>query len=128
MHTPRLLTLICLASYLSEVKVPEPTLMESLAFTLGCRRSALSWREAVTASTIAELRELLQSDSADLTRSFDKPSLGFVFTGQGAQWHAMGRELFQYPIFARSLQESDVYLSDFGADWSLLSGNNLCCQ
>ncbi|KAL8828179.1 MAG: hypothetical protein Q9191_002743, partial [Dirinaria sp. TL-2023a] len=110
-----------LASYLSEAKASDDAMfLEQLAFTLGHRRSTLDWREAVAASTSTELREALASSSGNFTRSFNKPSLGFVFTGQGSQWHAMGRELFSYEIFAKSMQESDAYLKDFGADWSLL--------
>ncbi|KAL8676982.1 MAG: hypothetical protein Q9186_006557 [Xanthomendoza sp. 1 TL-2023] len=110
-----------IASYLSGNKLSDDeALMDRLAFTLGSRRSALSWREAVAASTPAELSELLSGTPANSARSFDKPALGFVFTGQGAQWPAMGRELFIYPVFAKSMQESDAYLRDCGADWSLL--------
>ncbi|KAL8697020.1 MAG: hypothetical protein Q9224_002506, partial [Gallowayella concinna] len=111
-----------IASYLSGNKLSDDeALMDRLAFTLGSRRSALSWREAVAASTPAELSELLSGTPANSARSFDKPALGFVFTGQGAQWPAISRELFIYPVFAKSMQESDAYLRDCGADWSLLA-------
>jgi acyl transferase domain-containing protein len=31
-----------------------------------------------------------------------------VFTGQGAQWHAMGRELVKtYPVFALTIEVAD---------------------
>ena len=44
-----------------------------------------------------------------------------VFTGQGAQWHAVGRELIMaYPPFKASLEEDEIYLKELGADWSLL--------
>jgi acyl transferase domain-containing protein/NADPH:quinone reductase-like Zn-dependent oxidoreductase len=47
-------------------------------------------------------------------------TLGFVFTGQGAQWYAMGRELIiQYPIFRESLVQAEKCLDDLGASWSL---------
>ena len=75
----------------------------------------------MAASSLTELRETLAISSETFTRSTDKPALGFVFTGQGSQWHAMGRELFSYQTFAKSMQESDAYLKDFGAEWSLLS-------
>jgi acyl transferase domain-containing protein len=43
-----------------------------------------------------------------------------VFTGQGAQWYAMGRELIEpYPVFKATLFEAESYLNDFGTDWSL---------
>ena len=54
-------------------------------------------------------------------RSSKRPRLGFVFTGQGAQWHAMGRELIdQYPVFKATLIEVERQLKSFGASWSLL--------
>ena len=99
--------------------------MERLAFTLSHRRSRLGWREAVAASSPTELYEILSENPGNFTRSIDKPALGFVFTGQGSQWHAMGRELFSSPIFAKSMRESDAYLTDFGADWSLIGRNDL---
>ncbi|KAF2108586.1 hypothetical protein BDV96DRAFT_504431 [Lophiotrema nucula] len=49
------------------------------------------------------------------------PRLGMVFTGQGAQWNAMGRELIEsYPLFRSTIQEAERYLDEFGADWSLV--------
>ncbi|CAL3970576.1 unnamed protein product, partial [Diplocarpon coronariae] len=49
------------------------------------------------------------------------PRIGFIFTGQGAQWYAMGRELFDaYPIFAATMERIDRYLTKLGANFSLL--------
>ncbi|EEY14055.1 fatty acid synthase S-acetyltransferase [Verticillium alfalfae VaMs.102] len=51
--------------------------------------------------------------------------MGFVFTGQGAQWYGMGRELFeQYPIYAAAIARADDCLRAFGADWSLVEELN----
>ncbi len=48
------------------------------------------------------------------------PRIGMVFTGQGAQWHAMARELIApFPVFQASLEEAAGYLREFGANWSL---------
>lgn len=47
-------------------------------------------------------------------------ALGFVFTGQGAQWHAMGRELLVYPVFRESIEAADEYMKILGSPWSLL--------
>lgn len=49
----------------------------------------------------------------------DKPVLGFVFTGQGAQWAGMGRELLEYSVFKDSITRSDHYLREVGCTWSL---------
>lgn len=54
-------------------------------------------------------------------RSNKPPNIGFVFTGQGAQWWAMGRELiWAYPIFRDTLVEAERCLIEFGATYSLI--------
>lgn len=46
--------------------------------------------------------------------------LVFVYTGQGAQWWAMGQHLFERePVFRRTLEEIDFYLKPL-AGWSLV--------
>ncbi|HLW68234.1 MAG TPA: type I polyketide synthase, partial [Gemmataceae bacterium] len=48
------------------------------------------------------------------------PPLVFVFTGQGAQWWAMGRQLLERePVFRRSVREIDKLLRPL-AGWSLI--------
>ncbi|MEM7181271.1 MAG: SDR family NAD(P)-dependent oxidoreductase [Spirochaetota bacterium] len=48
------------------------------------------------------------------------PNLAFIFSGQGPQWFAMGRELAEKePIFQEKLQECDRIMQEF-APWSLL--------
>lgn len=63
-------------------------------------------------------------DGAHRNRPDDLP-LGFVFTGQGAQWHAMGRELYHrhhggYPVYKAALERADRCLRRLGAAWSLV--------
>lgn len=105
---------------------PEPEeedLMSNLAFTLCQRRSILPWKVSFTASTAKELRNLLESSDPVVpspSRSTKAPTIGFVFTGQGANWHAMGRELFAvYPVFASTIAAADAHLESLGAPWSL---------
>ncbi|KUI53120.1 Lovastatin diketide synthase LovF [Cytospora mali] len=107
-----------LASYLrSQSPLPAPI---DLAFTLTERKSWFPWTTAVRASNLAELAEKLADPDRKPVRSTKVPRLGFVFNGQGAQWHAMGRELIVgYPVFRRSLLEADEILKDYGATWSL---------
>lgn len=101
---------------------PEEELMSNLAFTLCQRRSILPWKVSFTASTAKELRNLLESSDPvpSPSRSTKAPTIGFVFTGQGANWHAMGRELFAvYPVFASTIAAADAHLESLGAPWSL---------
>lgn len=49
--------------------------------------------------------------------------LGFVFTGQGAQWHAMGRELYGvngYAVYKAALERADRCIRKLGSPWSLI--------
>jgi acyl transferase domain-containing protein len=95
--------------------------LDDLAFTLGERRSVLSWRAAVTATSRSQLITALSSEGVRFSKASKDLVLGFVFTGQGAQWHAMGRELITiYPVFKNSLSLADTHLRMLGSPWSLL--------
>ena len=111
-----------LASYLHERRgVNSQKLLGDLAFTLAQRRSILPNKAAVAASSLVELIDAFGGDIIQYSKATKTPSLGFVFTGQGAQWHAMGRELVgEYPVFRKSLVMASKYLKMFGASWSLL--------
>lgn len=88
--------------------------MDNLAYTLSKTRSRLSWKTSVVASTIDEFCSILERAPAKPLQSSQVPPLGFIFTGQGAQWYAMGRELLAYSIFCKSLQEAEGYLKTLG--------------
>ncbi|CAH0050712.1 unnamed protein product [Clonostachys solani] len=98
--------------------------LESLAYTLGQRRTRFPWIAAhpvPITDGIDEVIRTLQSPKFKLTRSSGKPRIGMVFTGQGAQWHAMGRELMDaYPVYRTSLEEGEKMLKEFGAKWSMI--------
>ena len=99
----------------------EEDLLDSLVYTLSKRRSRFPWSLAVAARTSKELKQLLEDPGLKPNRASERPRLGFVFTGQGAQWYGMGRELIEaYPIFKDSLRECDQHLKELGASWSLI--------
>jgi acyl transferase domain-containing protein len=95
--------------------------LNDLAFTLGERRTVLPWRAAIVAKSASQLKKILSSECITFSKSLKAISIGFVFTGQGAQWRGMGRELIAvYPAFHESLVSADEQLKIFGASWSLL--------
>ncbi|TGO87053.1 hypothetical protein BPOR_0254g00030 [Botrytis porri] len=100
-------------------------LMSNVAYTLGQRRSLLQWRVAIPATSSFELIQALNSGKVTPMREIEPLRIGFIFTGQGAQWNAMGRELYEhYPVFAASLDACDKCLISFGAPFSLITELN----
>jgi acyl transferase domain-containing protein/NADPH:quinone reductase-like Zn-dependent oxidoreductase/ubiquinone/menaquinone biosynthesis C-methylase UbiE len=100
------------------------TLMKSLCWTLSKRRTRFPWVSAHTVQYLDSLDQVIQGLDAPQFKPVRLPSrpprIGMVFTGQGAQWHAMGRELIQaYPIFRSTLLAAEGCLRELGADWSL---------
>ena len=101
-------------------------LLSSLSLTLQ-RRTTFGWRAAFSASSSFELMHLMEKRDSKPTRASSRPRLAFVFTGQGAQWYAMGRELMHtYPIFTQVLLDAQRILRDLGADWSLVGMSSYC--
>ncbi|KAL8787994.1 MAG: hypothetical protein Q9213_001886 [Squamulea squamosa] len=109
-----------LTSWVCE-KLQDDIGLRDLAYTLSCRRSAMLWRYTLVVDTPRELLSALASPDPKLTRAASTNPLTYIFTGQGAQWYAMGRELiFACSEFRESLLESDRMLRGFGSTWSLM--------
>ncbi|KIL85244.1 polyketide synthase [Fusarium avenaceum] len=98
----------------------EPQILRSLSYTLGACKSALSFRRAIVVSTSAELLEELDQ-TVHPKRAATLAPLSFVFSGQGAQWHAMGRELISSSrCFRESIEAMDNTIRQEGGTWSLI--------
>ncbi|KAF3030660.1 t1pks [Penicillium rubens] len=94
--------------------------MGNLAYTLGQRRTFLPWRLASSAVLSQELTASLDNNAVPV-RSSKEPTVGFVFTGQGAQWHGMGKELLStYPVFKQTMRDVDTCLKSLGATFSII--------
>lgn len=95
--------------------------MENLAYTLGERRTHLEHRTFAIASSQIELEERLSKGLPAATRSQRHgENLVMVFTGQGAQWAGMGKELFENPTFRQSLETSQSFLESLGCGWNAI--------
>ena len=110
-----------LIAYLQEQQnVDDKSFLNNLAYTLGQRRSAHAWSLPVRATSVSGLIKALEDPSAKPSRASKPPRLGFVFTGQGAQWAQMGKELHSaYPLFREAIDEADSYLYTLSCPWSL---------
>ncbi|KAK2024958.1 ketoacyl-synt-domain-containing protein [Colletotrichum zoysiae] len=94
-----------------------------LAFTLNQRRSQLSWMSYAVGGSAEQLAESLQDPNCMSFRHDGSrhTRIGFVFTGQAAQWARMGSELLQYDVFANSIKAADLYFTEkLGCSWSAL--------
>ncbi|KAM0519096.1 hypothetical protein ACHAPE_004092 [Trichoderma viride] len=103
-------------------EVFQKRLVNDMAYTLGERRTHLQWRIAIAASSCSELANALNSISATPgVVASREPKVAFVYTGQGAQWAEMGKELMEsHPIFAEAVETCSNYLQTIGAEFSLL--------
>jgi acyl transferase domain-containing protein len=100
--------------WLTNHDVSNDTLAD-LAFTLASKRSSFPWR-TFSVTLPGSLTDLSWSEPARLRHDL---RLCFVFTGQGAQWPSMGRELYKYEAFRTSIVEADIYFKSLGSRWSL---------
>ncbi|KAF6811409.1 Lovastatin diketide synthase LovF 5 [Colletotrichum sojae] len=94
--------------------------LRDLSYTLATRRTRHAWRSFSIASSQKSLQASLGETSTTVVRAKTDPRLAFVFTGQGAQWAAMGMDLMVYRAFQESLLAADRYLNDLGCNWSLM--------
>lgn len=127
-HDEKGITRLCekYAQYLSSTESrrasadDDQALLDDLWYTLAHRRSTFGWKSWCFASTMDELHQKLTNGISRPLRSSKAPQMAFVFTGQGAQWHAMGRELWAYGAYRESIQQADACLKSAGCSWSVI--------
>lgn len=99
-------------------------LLSRLSYTLS-KHTMLPHRIALVSSDIDDLvSQLLMASSGPVPPREKKNSsrIAFVFSGQGAQYAEMGRQLLQSrPVFFRALERARAHLSRMGCKWDLVS-------
>lgn len=91
-------------SYLSA----NPMSLQNMSYSLATKRETFSHRafSVSTGEDAFELSRVAKPDNGKL------PRLVFTFTGQGAQWALMGKELIERePSFRDSIRALEVHLS-----------------
>ena len=118
------------ARYVKRKSLPDwhnSDILQDLSLTLSQRRSLFPWKSFVMANTPKELHwNLSEGNFTKPIRAEVAPNICFVFTGQGAQYSAMGRSLLVYSVFKRSMKEASEYLQRLGSRWVLLGKQILC--
>jgi acyl transferase domain-containing protein len=92
--------------------------MEDLAYTLALRREHLAYRSFM----IGDSTGIKLPDQLSVSKSNSSHSITYVFTGQGAQWAGMGRDLLKtYNDFAQHIQRMDrvLQLLQFPPQWTI---------
>ncbi|KAI0013981.1 hypothetical protein F4779DRAFT_625071 [Xylariaceae sp. FL0662B] len=83
--------------------------LADVAYTLGCKRSRLQQRSFRIVDKDDIVTGLAVEDRV-LTSLIQTANIAYVFTGQGAQWHAMGAQLLEYDVFRAAIVYLDFVL------------------
>ena len=91
-----------------------------LAYTLASRRSLLDYRSYTLVNSLTGLVTALEKGLPKVKRATKHDNVIFVFTGQGAQWPAMSKQLLdKNPTFRQSMTRTQTYLESFGCIWNV---------
>lgn len=96
--------------------------LADVAYTFSARRSRFAQRSFCLVEK-GNVSKNLVLDRKPVRAPLQTSDLGFVFTGQGAQGHAMGAELFEYRVFQTAIEYLDQVLDKLSnpPSWSLYS-------
>ncbi|GLI80228.1 mycolipanoate synthase [Penicillium ochrochloron] len=92
--------------------------LADVAFTLGERREHMQYR----AFAVASANKPVDASLFHTGQAKAHPELSFIFTGQGAQWPGMGKDLIdKYEVFRKEIEDLDNTLQSLVEPpmWSL---------
>ncbi|MGF1637579.1 MAG: beta-ketoacyl synthase N-terminal-like domain-containing protein, partial [Cyclobacteriaceae bacterium] len=107
--------------------------LKDICFSTLEKRTAFEYKLAVCGKSKEEIMNALDAFVIDETRPNmtsaksernSRTKIGFVFSGQGPQWYAMGQQLIKTsPVFRDTILQIEGHFKEI-ADWSLLEEMN----
>lgn len=94
--------------------------LSDVAYTLSDRRTHHFYRGFITSDSA----EIYTDSMIVGTKKAQPPRVAFIFTGQGAQWSQMGRDLIKsFPLARRTIESLDIALQTLAdpPKWSLMA-------
>lgn len=92
---------------------------EQLAYTLSERRTRMRWRSFGILLDGPHSEESKGLGLSKPLRSSAENDLAFIFTGQGAQYVGMGKDLVAYPVYKNTLEQINEIYRGLGNEWSI---------
>ncbi|KAK5626260.1 hypothetical protein RRF57_001975 [Xylaria bambusicola] len=100
---------------------PDNFEIDNLVNAMVTKRSHFSWRSFAIANSAhpnPSTHAIMFSRPVKTSKS---PRVAFIFTGQGAQYLGMGKELMSFPAFRDSIATYEESLGKLGCKWSPLA-------
>lgn len=105
-------------SYFEYMSQPDVQFRQ-LAYTTAARRGKMKWRAFSVVEEGVASKLQVATGRTNPVRVCSNPLVAFIFTGQGAQYPGMGRQLLIFPQFRQSIMNSEQCLRHMGCEWSL---------
>ncbi|KAL7755590.1 hypothetical protein ACKLNR_014688 [Fusarium oxysporum f. sp. zingiberi] len=104
--------------------------LADIAYTLALKRSRFQHRCFRIVSKDDPAKGLTNSDGRIFSGANRLAAVGFIFTGQGAQWHGMGAQLLDYAEFRDTISYLDQVMRalDSAPCWSIRDILTMSCE
>ncbi|MEM6405449.1 MAG: beta-ketoacyl synthase N-terminal-like domain-containing protein [Pseudomonadota bacterium] len=99
-------------AWLADSTVQKDLTLDDLCYTAQVGRDHFAYRASFAGRTREEmLTQLAAWDGATASQIQQRPTVGFLFTGQGSQYARMGQQLYQtQPVYRATLDACDTLL------------------